>query len=96
MKIIQLHQNFILIHSFLYPEPLKKWVQDDLTYTGNYHDNWEELMILVKKIGDDYNWSIFETLKFLEETYYPEEGLSGIDSFYSACVFEIEKREKQS
>lgn len=46
-----LHNNFILIHGFLHPEePLKKWVQDDENYTGEYHSSWDWLMAVVEKI----------------------------------------------
>jgi hypothetical protein len=48
-----LHKNFILIHEFLYPgEPIKGWVRDDETYTGQYHQDWECLIDVVHKCLD--------------------------------------------
>lgn len=87
-----LHDNFILIHQFLYPEDtLKEWVRNDLQYTGHYHDDWNEIMTMVIRLGSDYDWKILETLDFLERTYFPD-GLNTQEKFYLACVSEIKRR----
>lgn len=51
MNITELHNNFIKILKFQYPnEPIKQWVLDDENRIGNYHQNWDELMPVVDKI----------------------------------------------
>jgi hypothetical protein len=48
--IDNLHENFILIHEFFYPEePLKQWVRDDESYTGNYHESFDSIMPVAEK-----------------------------------------------
>jgi len=54
METLELHNNFILLHEFQYPDEfIKQWVRDDLDYAGNYHNDWERLMNIINKIEED-------------------------------------------
>jgi hypothetical protein len=58
------HENYILIHEFMYPdEPMKQWVREDPESTGDYHKDWNWLMPVVEKIDSvlpDDSFAIIE------------------------------------
>lgn len=96
MDTPELHENFILLHAFEHPGiPLKKWVENDETYTGNYHTDIGVLMPLVEKIttlGYDYSYyngraciTNNELFK-VKEAYIPADGKM-LPATYNVVVF---------
>lgn len=85
----ELHQNFILIHKFQYPdEPIKQWVLENEDYNGNYHDNWEMLMEVVRTIASEKKMSLVDVLSYFQNEYLDGE-LNTPSQLYYAVVKEI-------
>lgn len=63
--------KYILIHNFLYPsDKLKSWISE-VTYTNHYVENWNALMLVIKKIKDlaysDNNQKIIDWLNEIQD-----------------------------
>ena len=88
-----LHDNFLLIHQFLYPhQPIKQWVKEDPDYIHHYHNDWNALMEILIKISLLYDSKLSQTIRYLEQAYYLESGMNTIEEFYMACVCEIKQK----
>lgn len=81
-----LHRNFIMLHKFLHPnEALKPWVEEGETYTGHYHDNWNDIMEIIIRIASLQDWTVPKIISFLEKTCLPQP-MNTLEDFYQACV----------
>jgi hypothetical protein len=68
----QLHSNFILIHQYYYDnEPIKGWVRKDEDYNGNYHDDIDFLITVIRKIGE---YTGYELVMKYESSYWNKFG----------------------
>lgn len=68
-----LHENFILLHTFEHGFAPKKWVVMDETQIGTYHESLDSLKPLIDKIGRmDINTEPFANVSLystVEEIY---------------------------
>jgi hypothetical protein len=93
MDTITLHENFILLYEFEYPEePLKKWVRDQESYIGGYHDDWNVLVPVIKKIKASkgpQKWNSAKEIDYLK--IIDALGEVDIQQAYEATVAYIKK-----
>jgi len=85
MNTKELHENFILLHNFEHDEPLKKWVEQDETYTGQYHTSWDALMPVVQKLQ-----TVTEEPEELDDLKY-NLWFNTFDSVYAEVVYCIKQ-----
>ena len=87
----ELHDNFILIHQYLYPkETIKKWVKDDNEYNGNYHESWEELMVIAQNLCYRKNISLVTLFNEFQKNYLGFDLHSRYHLFFS-IICELKK-----
>ena len=87
----ELHQNFILIHEYLYPtEPLKHWVRHDLNYHGNYHESWEDLMVIVQHLCHTKEKTMIALLMEFQDQYLNADLHSKYHLYY-AVICQLNK-----
>jgi hypothetical protein len=76
----QLFKEYADIHNFMYPQPLKKWI-DETNFINHYSDDWDWLMPVVEQIENlGYEFIIAESrCKINHNTDHSIEEVVSID-----------------